>query len=113
MKILIGDKNLQISTLMDGMEKYWPSLSCGSPSSCHGGKGSFWGHEVIYFFYNFLSIGVCIPWPKLTEFHLLGFMYLFAIHDGSGVILFPSDNFLYSLIMLRVYFLWFDYAIIR
>ncbi|KAJ0244698.1 hypothetical protein HA466_0192860 [Hirschfeldia incana] len=35
----------EISTLLDGMEKYWPSLSCGSPSSCHGGKGSFWGHE--------------------------------------------------------------------
>ncbi|KAG2244463.1 hypothetical protein Bca52824_093693 [Brassica carinata] len=35
----------EISTLIDGMEKYWPSLSCGSPSSCHGGKGSFWGHE--------------------------------------------------------------------
>nr|VDD10910.1 unnamed protein product [Brassica oleracea] len=35
----------EISTLVDGMEKYWPSLSCGSPSSCHGGKGSFWGHE--------------------------------------------------------------------
>ncbi|KAB2602495.1 ribonuclease 2-like [Pyrus ussuriensis x Pyrus communis] len=35
----------EISTLHDALEKYWPSLSCGKPSSCHGGKGSFWGHE--------------------------------------------------------------------
>jgi len=35
----------EISTLVDGLDKYWPSLSCGSPSSCYGGKGSFWGHE--------------------------------------------------------------------
>ena len=31
----------------DDLEKYWPSLSCGSPSTCHGGKGSFWAHEVL------------------------------------------------------------------
>ncbi|XP_059434252.1 ribonuclease 2 [Corylus avellana] len=35
----------EISTLLDGLEKYWPSLSCGSSSNCHGGKGSFWAHE--------------------------------------------------------------------
>ncbi|KAI3418254.1 Ribonuclease T(2) [Psidium guajava] len=35
----------EISTLVDAMDKYWPSLSCGSPSTCHGGKGSFWAHE--------------------------------------------------------------------
>ncbi|KAK3184646.1 hypothetical protein Dsin_031932 [Dipteronia sinensis] len=35
----------EITTLLDPLEKYWPSLSCGSPSTCHGGKGSFWGHE--------------------------------------------------------------------
>merc|ERR1712071_87435 len=33
----------EISTLRDTLNKYWPSLSCGSPSTCHGGKGSFWG----------------------------------------------------------------------
>ncbi|XAR60866.1 Ribonuclease T(2) [Bertholletia excelsa] len=37
----------EISTLRDALEKYWPSLSCGSPSTCHGGKGIFWAHEVI------------------------------------------------------------------
>ncbi|KAH7576553.1 hypothetical protein JRO89_XS01G0107800 [Xanthoceras sorbifolium] len=37
----------EITTLLDALEKYWPSLSCGSPSTCHGGKGSFWGHEVV------------------------------------------------------------------
>ncbi|CAN8324237.1 unnamed protein product [Cochlearia groenlandica] len=30
----------EISTLMDGLEKYWPSLSCGSPSSCHEKHGT-------------------------------------------------------------------------
>ncbi|XP_015892989.1 ribonuclease 2 isoform X2 [Ziziphus jujuba] len=35
----------EISTLLDALEKYWPSLSCGKPSTCHGGKGSFWAHE--------------------------------------------------------------------
>ncbi|XP_038714283.1 ribonuclease 2-like [Tripterygium wilfordii] len=35
----------EIATLLDPLEKYWPSLSCGSSSTCHGGKGSFWGHE--------------------------------------------------------------------
>ncbi|KAJ8440372.1 hypothetical protein Cgig2_012808 [Carnegiea gigantea] len=36
----------QISTLRDDLEKYWPSLSCGSPSTCDGHKGTFWGHEI-------------------------------------------------------------------
>ncbi|RVX23349.1 hypothetical protein CK203_000071 [Vitis vinifera] len=30
-----------ISTLLDPLEKYWPSLSCGSPSKCYGGKDHF------------------------------------------------------------------------
>ncbi|KAL6978931.1 Ribonuclease 2 [Sarracenia purpurea var. burkii] len=35
----------KIATLHDALEKYWPSLSCGSSSTCHGGKGLFWAHE--------------------------------------------------------------------
>lgn len=35
----------EISTLRDALEKYWPSLSCGSASTCSGGRGSFWAHE--------------------------------------------------------------------
>ncbi|EEF37789.1 ribonuclease t2, putative [Ricinus communis] len=35
----------EIATLHDALEKHWPSLSCGSPSTCHGTKGSFWAHE--------------------------------------------------------------------
>ncbi|GAV68395.1 Ribonuclease_T2 domain-containing protein, partial [Cephalotus follicularis] len=31
--------------LLGALNKYWPSLSCGSPSTCHGTKGSFWAHE--------------------------------------------------------------------
>ncbi|XP_052186228.1 ribonuclease 2-like [Diospyros lotus] len=35
----------EISTLRNTLEKYWPSLSCSSASTCHGGKGLFWAHE--------------------------------------------------------------------
>ncbi|XP_028805392.1 ribonuclease 2-like isoform X1 [Neltuma alba] len=35
----------EISTLTNALEQYWPSLSCGSPSTCHGTRGSFWAHE--------------------------------------------------------------------
>lgn len=35
----------EISTLRNELDKYWPTLSCGSPSTCHGHKGSFWAHE--------------------------------------------------------------------
>ncbi|KAK4752588.1 hypothetical protein SAY87_021386 [Trapa incisa] len=35
----------EISTLVGALRKYWPSYSCGSASTCHGGKGSFWAHE--------------------------------------------------------------------
>ncbi|XP_021762756.1 ribonuclease 2-like isoform X1 [Chenopodium quinoa] len=38
------DEN-EISTLRKALDEYWPTLSCGSPSSCYGHKGSFWGHE--------------------------------------------------------------------
>ncbi|KAM7265579.1 hypothetical protein ACFE04_003262 [Oxalis oulophora] len=48
----VGFNEKEISTLLDPMNKYWPSLSCGSPSSCHGGRGSFWGHELPYLFPN-------------------------------------------------------------
>ncbi|KAK4408737.1 Ribonuclease 2 [Sesamum angolense] len=37
----------EISTLLDALNKYWPSLSCSSPSNCHGGKGLFWEHEEV------------------------------------------------------------------
>ncbi|GAB2298180.1 Ribonuclease 2 [Dionaea muscipula] len=35
----------EISTLRDALDHYWPSLSCGSPKTCHGHKGTFWAHE--------------------------------------------------------------------
>ncbi|KAK4440941.1 Ribonuclease 2 [Sesamum alatum] len=37
----------EISTLLGDLNKYWPSLSCSSPSNCHGGKGIFWEHEEV------------------------------------------------------------------
>ncbi|MBA0791251.1 hypothetical protein Gohar_015843 [Gossypium harknessii] len=44
----------EISTLLDALEKYWPSLYCGKSSTCFSGKGLFWAHEVdivLYFLY--------------------------------------------------------------
>lgn len=35
----------KISSLLPVLEKYWPTLSCGSTSQCDGSRGSFWGHE--------------------------------------------------------------------
>ncbi|GFP98719.1 ribonuclease 2 [Phtheirospermum japonicum] len=37
----------ELSTLQDALNQYWPSLSCGSTSNCHGGKGLFWEHEEV------------------------------------------------------------------
>ncbi|KAK6780152.1 hypothetical protein RDI58_022336 [Solanum bulbocastanum] len=36
----------EISTLLEPMRKYWPSLSCGSPRSCHHKKGPFWDTQL-------------------------------------------------------------------
>ncbi|XP_017981030.1 PREDICTED: ribonuclease 2 [Theobroma cacao] len=35
----------EISTLLDALEKYWPSLYCGQSSTCYSGRGLFWAHE--------------------------------------------------------------------
>ncbi|MQL86968.1 hypothetical protein Taro_019508 [Colocasia esculenta] len=39
----------KVKPLMEKLEKYWPTLSCSSSSNCHGGKGLFWAHEVVYY----------------------------------------------------------------
>lgn len=38
------DEN-KIASLRGELERDWPSLSCSSPSDCHGKRGSFWEHE--------------------------------------------------------------------
>ncbi|XP_074316711.1 ribonuclease 2-like [Silene latifolia] len=43
-----GDNNFdekEISTLQKALDDYWPTLFCGSTSTCHGHKGSFYAHE--------------------------------------------------------------------
>ncbi|OMO62709.1 Ribonuclease T2-like protein [Corchorus capsularis] len=40
------DEN-EISTLLDALEKYWPSYSCSKTKTCFSGKGLFWAHEEI------------------------------------------------------------------
>ncbi|PHU16202.1 Ribonuclease 2 [Capsicum chinense] len=44
----------QISSLLEMLKKYWPSYNCGAASTCHGGKGTFWAHEVV-----FIKHGTC------------------------------------------------------
>ncbi|CAN1236050.1 Ribonuclease 2, partial [Linum grandiflorum] len=39
----------ELSTLLEPLNKYWPTLSCGKSSTCHGVKGSFWAHEQVLF----------------------------------------------------------------
>ncbi|KAL5228923.1 hypothetical protein ABZP36_017188 [Zizania latifolia] len=36
------NKILRLTTIL---EEYWPSLYCGSSSTCFGGRGPFWVHE--------------------------------------------------------------------
>lgn len=38
------DEN-KIVSLLGELERDWPSLSCNSPTNCHGKRGSFWEHE--------------------------------------------------------------------
>uniref|UniRef100_A0A803MFN6 Uncharacterized protein n=1 Tax=Chenopodium quinoa TaxID=63459 RepID=A0A803MFN6_CHEQI len=57
------DEN-EISTLRKALDEYWPTLSCGSPSSCYGHKGSFWGHEQVLFEAGYV--------PSNTEKYPLG-----------------------------------------
>ncbi|KAK9163140.1 hypothetical protein Syun_004042 [Stephania yunnanensis] len=36
----------EIAPLLETLQKYWPSLSYSGSSTCHGGKGTFWAHEL-------------------------------------------------------------------
>lgn len=40
-------RSTQIAMLTPILEKYWPSLYCGDSSTCFGGRGPFWVHEVL------------------------------------------------------------------
>ncbi|XP_075650143.1 ribonuclease 2-like [Castanea sativa] len=44
-----------ISTLHETLEKYWPSLSCGSSSTGHGGKGSLLEHEDLILYAGYIQ----------------------------------------------------------
>ncbi|CAH9074608.1 unnamed protein product [Cuscuta europaea] len=35
----------EISSLLDDLNKYWPSYRCGTSTTCHASKGPFWAHE--------------------------------------------------------------------
>ncbi|CAH9074179.1 unnamed protein product [Cuscuta epithymum] len=35
----------EISSLLDDLNKYWPSYRCGTSKTCHASKGPFWAHE--------------------------------------------------------------------
>uniref|UniRef100_A0A9I9DW90 Uncharacterized protein n=1 Tax=Cucumis melo TaxID=3656 RepID=A0A9I9DW90_CUCME len=35
----------EIGILAEDIQKYWPTYRCGTSSTCHRTKGSFWAHE--------------------------------------------------------------------
>ncbi|XP_004137162.1 ribonuclease 2 [Cucumis sativus] len=35
----------EINILTEDIQKYWPTYRCGTTSTCHQTKGSFWAHE--------------------------------------------------------------------
>ncbi|MFS7964489.1 putative ribonuclease T(2) [Helianthus anomalus] len=35
----------EISSLLNVLDTYWPTLSCSKASTCHNKKGLFWAHE--------------------------------------------------------------------
>lgn len=78
----------QISTLLEPLRKYWPSLSCGSPRSCHHKKGPFWAHEVVSLLYLLID---CLNLIQLRNWHILlaslhHSMLTLEILNYSGVI---------------------------
>ncbi|KAF6162292.1 hypothetical protein GIB67_008421 [Kingdonia uniflora] len=78
----------EISPLLSGLKKYWPSLSCSSPSTCHGTKGLFWAHES------------CIPELGSNMFPTL----LLAEKHGTCSLSVFRDEYSYFLTTLNVYF---------
>uniref|UniRef100_A0A2P2LN35 Uncharacterized protein n=1 Tax=Rhizophora mucronata TaxID=61149 RepID=A0A2P2LN35_RHIMU len=62
--------------LHDALERYWPTLSCGSPSTCFGGRGSFWAHEVVIICHIFLLLN-----------HLV-----LSLRTHSGLLFMPCDG---------------------
>ncbi|KAL3850489.1 hypothetical protein ACJIZ3_012371 [Penstemon smallii] len=73
----------EISTLLGALNTYWPSLSCSSPSNCHGGKGIFWEHEVYPNFFSYT---------------------LFSEKHGTCSSSVTGDEYNYFLTTLNVYF---------
>ncbi|KAF6137477.1 hypothetical protein GIB67_027864 [Kingdonia uniflora] len=78
----------EISPLLSGLKKHWPSLSCSSPSTCHGTKGLFWAHES------------CIPELGSNMFPTL----LLAEKHGTCSLSVFRDEYSYFLTTLNVYF---------
>ncbi|KAL8531381.1 hypothetical protein ACS0TY_008120 [Phlomoides rotata] len=76
----------EISMLLSDLNKYWPSLSCDSPTNCHGGKGLFWEHELV---------------KKLTSLHLLPCLPEKHGTCSSSVI---QDEYGYFMTTLNLYF---------
>ncbi|MCD9560774.1 hypothetical protein HAX54_019566 [Datura stramonium] len=57
----------EISTLLEPLRKYWPSLSCGSPRSCHRKRGPFWAHEVVSLLSLFIDCLNLTQFKELTH----------------------------------------------
>ncbi|XP_054784268.1 ribonuclease 2-like [Prosopis cineraria] len=98
----------EISTLTNALDKYWPSLSCGSPSTCHGTKGTFWAHEVLIG--NCLVLIYHLDYYETNDFSSFCFWgYHVCTHwqwEKHGTCSFPvfRDEYNYFLTTLNVYF---------
>ncbi|KAK2966609.1 hypothetical protein RJ640_025294 [Escallonia rubra] len=102
----------EIATLREALEKYWPSLSCGMTSTCHGGKGLFWAHEIAFSIFKTRVIQLLTGDLRLQLLHFyrlicLTLFYLALISaEKHGTCSSPvvRDEYNYFLTTLNVYF---------
>ncbi|OIT39530.1 ribonuclease 2 [Nicotiana attenuata] len=106
----------EISTLLVPLRKYWPSLSCGSPRSCHHKKGPFWAHEVVSLLSLLIDCLNSIQFKELTHPPCISSMLTLEIlkHSGKliekqekhGTCAYPvvHDEYEFFLTTLNVYF---------
>lgn len=107
---------IQISTLTEDIQKYWPTYRCGTTSTCHRIKGSFWAHEVQLFP---LSLTVYSSLPNLiytklkfeTNINFLSFFFFFSLlfyDDGhlKCYHCYSMVSFFFNFIFFALFFFW-------
>ncbi|KAK7292769.1 hypothetical protein RJT34_15622 [Clitoria ternatea] len=78
----------EISTLTNALEQYWPSLSCSSPRSCHGRRGSFWAHENLVHVHRVKKHGTCsYPVVRNEYEYFLTTLNVYFKYNVTGVLI--------------------------